>query len=91
MYKPSKVNIKDFSKLNKVDGGGLICGKVRDRFGNNVVPELPGYHVPNAGVRLLGPQVLLTTVGGQAMQITTDLQIRLNTGISHVAGYYPHT
>ena len=62
-YKPSKVKIKDLSKLNKVDGEGLIRWKVRDKLGNNVVLELPGYHIPNARVCLLGQQVQLTTVG----------------------------
>ena len=62
-YKPSKVKIKDLSKLNKIDGEGLIRWKVRDKL-----------HFPNAGVRLLSPQILLTTVGGQAVQTTTDLQ-----------------
>ena len=90
-YKPSKVKIKDLSKINKVDGEGMIRWKVRDKLGNNIVLELPGYHIPNAEVRLLSPQVLLATVGGQAIQTTTDLRIHLNNGISLVARYCPHS
>ena len=90
-HKPSKVKIKDLSNLNKVDGEGLIRWKVQDKLGNNGVIELPGYHIPNAGVRLLSPQVLLATVGGQATQTTTDLQIHLNNGISLVAKYCPRS
>ena len=54
-YKPSKVEIKDLSKLNKVDREGLIRWKVHKKLGNNVILELPGYHIPNAEVQLLGP------------------------------------
>jgi hypothetical protein len=49
---------QDSSKLNKVDGEGLIRRNVYDKLGNNVVLELPGYHIPNAGVRLLKSTIL---------------------------------
>ena len=90
-YKPSKVKIKNLSKLNKVDGEGLIYWEVRDKLGNNGELELPGYHIPNAGVCFLSTKVLLTTVGGQAVQTTTDLKIHLNNGISLVARYCPRS
>ena len=89
-YKPSKVKIKDLSKLNKVHGKSLIHWKVCDKLGNNVVLELLGYYIPNTGVWCLSPQVLLTKVGGQATQTATDLWIHLNNGISLVERYCPH-
>ena len=64
------------------DGEGLMRWKDCNKLGNNVVLELPGYHIPTAGVQLLSPQVLLTTVGGQAIQTTTDLKIHLNNRIN---------
>ena len=90
-YKPSKVRIKDLSKLNKVDGEGLIHWKVRNNLSTNVVLELTEYHIPNARVQLLSPQVLLATVGRQATQTTRGLHIHLNNGISLVARYCPHS
>ena len=53
--------------------------------------ELPGYHTPNAKVQLLSPQVLLTTVGGQAIPTNADLQIHLNNGINLVVKYCPRS
>ena len=49
-YRSNNVKTKELSKLNKVDGEGLIRWKVHDKFGNNVVLELTGSHIPNAGV-----------------------------------------
>jgi hypothetical protein len=37
-----------------------------------------GYHIPKAEVHLLSPQVLLRTIGGQALQTTTNIEISLN-------------
>jgi hypothetical protein len=80
-----------FVKLIKVYGEGMICWKVCETFGNNVVLELPVYHIPNDGVHRLSPWVSLVMVGGQVIHTTTDLQIHLNNDISLVARYCPHS
>ena len=54
-YKLGKVKIKDFSKLNKVCGEGLIRWSVCDKLDNSIVLKLSEYHIPNTGVCLLGP------------------------------------
>ena len=90
-YKTSKVKIKDLSKTNTVQGEGLIRWTVRDKNGQNVILELPGYHIPNAEVRLLSPQVLLMTLGGQAIQTTAAYRINLDNGIDLVAQYCPRS
>ena len=90
-YKTSKLKIKDLSKTNKVQGEGLIRWTVRDKNGQNVILELPGYHIPNAKVWLLRPQVLLMTAGGQAIQTTASYRISLDKGIELVAQYCPRS
>jgi hypothetical protein len=58
-YKDSKMKIKDLSSSNKVAGEGILRCKLQDVNGDSVHVELLGYHIPNAEVRLLSPQVVL--------------------------------
>ena len=90
-YKPSRIKIKDLSKTNTVIGEGLIRWTVRDQNGQNVVLEFPGYHIPNAEVHLLSPQVLLMTIGEHATQTTASYWISLENGIELVAQYCPRS
>ena len=55
--------------------------RVRDKHGQVVILELPGYYIPSADVQLLSPKVMLSTLGGQAVQTPTDLSIHLDSGI----------
>ena len=66
VYRTSKVKIKDLSKSNTVTGEGFMRWKVRNTSGKIVNLDLPGYHIPMAEVRLLSPQVLLSTCGKNA-------------------------
>ena len=86
-YRSSKVKIKDLSSTHAVEGEGLMRWRVRDKHGQVVILELPGYYIPSADVRLLSPQVMLSTLGGQAVQTPTDLSIHLDSGIELVARY----
>ena len=87
------MEIKDLSKTNTVAGEGFVRWKVRDKTGKIVNLELPGYDIPNAEVRLLSPQVLLTTVGSLAriIQTSADLILYLGNGIELQAQYFPHS
>jgi hypothetical protein len=66
-YKDSKMKIKDLSSSNKVAGEGILRWKLQDVNGDLVHVELLGYHIPNAEVHLLSPQVLLQTIGGHTL------------------------
>ena len=82
VYRTSKVKIKDLSKSNTVAGEGFVRWKVRDTSGKNVNLDLPGYHIPMAEVRLLSPQVFLSTCGknAKAVQTSADLLLCLGNG-----------
>ncbi len=54
------MKIKDLSSSNIVAGEGLLQWNIADVAGRTITLELPGYHVPGAEVRLLGPQVLIS-------------------------------
>jgi hypothetical protein len=69
-YHPSSMKIKDLSSTNRVKGEGILQWKVEDSKGNIVVLDLQGYHVESAEGRLLSPQVLLATNGGEKRQTT---------------------
>ena len=93
-YRPSKIKIKDLSSSNTVAGEGMIRWPVRDKNGRTVVLELPGYHIPNAEVRLLSPQVLLQLAGGksdQSIQTTAGINIVLENGIELFGNYCPRS
>ncbi len=52
------MKIKDLLSSNQVAGEGILRWLIQDTHGASVVIELMGYHIPNAEVRLLSPQVL---------------------------------
>jgi hypothetical protein len=66
-YNESAMKIKDLSSLNQVAGEGIIQWSIKDHHGKLVMVELLIYHISKAEVRLLSPQVLLKTIGGQAL------------------------
>ncbi len=65
---------------------------MHNALGTPIQIELFGYHMPKADVRLLSPQVLITTIGGQLLQTDRGIDITLKKGInllvqSHKATY----
>ncbi len=50
-----------------------------------------GYHIPNAEVRLLSPQVLLNTIGGKAIQTVQGIDIILDNGFKVNAKFCPRS
>ena len=72
-------------------GEGIVCWKVRDKSGNIVNLELMAYHIPNAEVRLLSPQVLLQSCPKEAknVQTTADILLCLGNGVELQALYCP--
>jgi hypothetical protein len=64
---------------------------IKDHCGESVTVELLGYHIPKAEVSLLSPQVLLRTIGGQAFQTTTNIEITLDNGIELCATFCPRS
>ena len=83
-YRDSKMKIKDLSLLNQVASEGILWF-LKDKNGDSVKIELQGYHIPNAEVCLLSPQVLPRTVGGHAMQTVCDINFVLDNGNSFCA------
>ncbi len=81
-YQPSNIKIKDLSSTNRVKGEGILQWKVEDTKGNTVALDLKGYHIESAEVRLLSPQVLLATYGGEICQTTQCIQVSLTNRIS---------
>ena len=75
------MRIRDLSSSNNVAGEGIIRWKMQDKYGDPVSVELPGYHIPKAKVRLLSPQILLKTIGGQSQQTTKGIAVSLDNGI----------
>ena len=71
VYQNSKAKMKDLSTTNTVSGEGVISWRVRDTTGKIVNVDLPGYHIPNAEVRLLSPQVLLSIVDSLSKAVQT--------------------
>jgi hypothetical protein len=83
------MKIKDLSSSNQVAGKGIIQWSIKDHRGELVMVELLGYHIAKAEVHLLSPQVLLRTIGGQALQTTTNIEITLDNGIKLCAKFCP--
>jgi hypothetical protein len=81
-YKDSKMKIKNLSSSNQVAGEGIISWSLQDENGDSVQIELKGYHIPNAKVCLLSPQVLLKTIGGHALQTVNKINIAVENGIN---------
>jgi hypothetical protein len=67
----TKATIKDLSGVNTVAGEDIVHWRVRDRFGREHVMEMKAYHIPHASVRLLSPQLVFQSVGGDGMQDNT--------------------
>ncbi|KAL7478027.1 hypothetical protein ACHAW6_003813, partial [Cyclotella cf. meneghiniana] len=86
-YHPSSVRIKDLSGLNSVAGQGMVQWLVRDVNGRECKLLLPGYHVPQASVRLLSPQSLFRAVGGEGHQTVDRFRLSLANGITLDAPY----
>jgi hypothetical protein len=74
-YQQSKMKIKDLSSSNNVAGECLLRWKIEDVSGRIIITfDLHGYHIPNAKIRLLSPQVLLSTFGGHTKQTTCKVE-----------------
>ncbi len=90
-YNKSNMKIKDLLSSNQVAGEGILCWSIQDTHGASVVIELMGYHIPNAEVRLLSPQVLLNTIGGKAIQTVQGIDIILDNGFNVYAKFCPQS
>jgi hypothetical protein len=62
---------------------------MQDTHGHPVDIELLGYHIPTADVRLLSPQVLLNTFGGEGIITRTGIDFALSDGNKFSASYCP--
>jgi hypothetical protein len=85
------MKIRYLSSSNSVAGEGIIRWSMQDEHGDLVNIELLGYHFPNADVRLLSPQVLLTTVGGFSTQTVHGVKVSLDNGINLSAAFCPRS
>jgi hypothetical protein len=83
------MKIKDLSSSNQVAGEGILCWLIQDTHGAPVVIELMGYHILNAEVCLLSPQVLLNTISGKAIQTVQGINIILDNGFNVNAKFFP--
>ncbi len=83
------MKIKGLSSSNQVAGEGILRWSLQDADGNTTYIELLGYHVPNAKVHLLSPQILLKTIGGHALQNDKEIAIVLDNGLTFCAKYCP--
>jgi hypothetical protein len=52
-------------------------------------PSCCCYHIPNAKVHLLSPQILLKTIGGHALQNDKEIAIVLDNGLTFCVKYCP--
>ena len=64
---------------------------MQDTSGHPVDVELLGYHIPTAEVRLLSPQVLLNTFGGEGKITETSIDFALPDGHKFSATYCPQS
>jgi hypothetical protein len=90
-YKVSQMKIRDLLSSNSVAGEGIIRWSMQDEHSDLVNIELLGYHIPNADVRLLSPQVLLKTIGGFSTQTVHGVKVSLDNGINLSAAFCPHS
>ena len=90
-YHSSQMRIKDLSSSNKVQGEGIIRWKMQDANGHPVDIELLGYHIPSADVRLLSPQVLFDTFGGQGIMTGSGIDFVLSDGNRFSANLCPRS
>jgi len=63
-----------------VTGKGIVQWKVETKAGDTINLDFLGYHIPNAEVRLLSPQVFLSKVGNGAKVIQTPADLLLCLG-----------
>ncbi len=89
LRKEQHENKRSLSASNNVTGKGIIRWKLKDTSNSSVTVEVKGYHMPHASVRLLSPQVLLQTIGGQSLQTTKGISLTLNNGVKLLATYCP--
>jgi hypothetical protein len=85
------MKIKDLLSSNQAAGEGILCWSIQDTHGTSVIIELMGYHIPNAEVHLLSPQVLLNTIGGKAIQTVQGIDIILDNGFNVNAKFCPRS
>jgi hypothetical protein len=85
------MKIKDLSSSNPVAGEGLIRWSLHNATGTVVTIELTGCHIPNADVRLLSPQVLIRTLGGNALLTNQGMNISLDDGMHLSLNYCPRS
>jgi len=85
------MKIRNLSSSNSVAGEGIIRWSMQDEHGDLVHIELLGYHIPTAEVRLLSPQVLLKTIGGQSKQTVHGIKVSLDNGIKLKAEFCPRS
>ncbi len=85
------MKIKDLSSSNQVAGEGILRWLIQDTHGASVIIELMGFHIPNAEVCLLSPQVLLNTIGGKAIQTVQGIDIILDNGFNINANFCPQS
>jgi hypothetical protein len=85
------MKIKDLSLSNQVAGEGIIRWTMQDTNGHPVDVKLLGYHIPTAEVRLLSPQVLLHTFGGDGIITGTGINFALSDGNKFSASYCPRS
>ena len=90
-YNESRMKIKDLSSSNQVAGEGIVRWNLEDSVGNPVEIEVMGYHIPSAEVRLLSPQVLLKTIGGQATLDGSEMKFNLQNGHEFIARLCPRS
>jgi hypothetical protein len=85
------MKVKDLLSSNQVAGEGILCCLIHDTHGASIVIELLGYHIPNAEVHLLSPQVLLNTIGGKAIQTVQGIDFILDNGFNKKAKFFPQS
>ncbi len=69
----------------------MLRWKIEDVSGCIITFNLHGYHIPNAEVRLLSPQVLLSTYGGHTKQTTRKVEVCLADGVILIAHLCPRS
>ncbi len=76
----SKMKIKDLSSSNHVAGEGIIRWTLGNKLGNPVTIKVLGYHIRTAEDCLLSSQVLLNTIGGDAIFDESGIKFNLHNG-----------
>ena len=90
-YHASTMKIKDLSSSNQVAGEGIVRWTMQNAHGYPVDVDLLGYHIPKAEVRLLSPQVLLNTFGGEGIINGTGIDFALSDGNKFSSKYCPRS